>query len=174
MRNKIILSKDLVFKISHELRKQGKVVGFTHGAFDLFHTSHLDLLLKSSHLCDFLIVAVDVDENISKYKGYSRPIVPQDQRMRIISELNCVDATFIKTKDFYDSNSMQDLYKELKPSFISIGQNFGAEDKIKLDTDKSKIKLIKLDTIQENSTTQLVNKIIKLHKLKYGIKNKVA
>lgn len=166
MRNKVILSQDLVFRIAHELRKQGKIIGFTHGAFDLFHSSHLDLLLKSAKMCDFLIVAVDSDESIQQYKSYFRPIISEKHRLNIINELNCVDATFIKQKEIFDSASMQDLYKELKPSFITIGHNYYNEKKISYDTHNSGIQLRKIDAKQDYSTTNIIEKIIALHKEK--------
>lgn len=66
-----------------------KVRVFTSGSFDLFHVGHLNILEKSAALGDELIVAVSTDELIEKYKGM-KPIIPFEQRFRIISNLKCV------------------------------------------------------------------------------------
>lgn len=62
---------------------------FTSGSFDLFHIGHLNILEKSAKLGDQLIVGVSTDELIQEYKGM-KPIIPFEQRFRIISALKCV------------------------------------------------------------------------------------
>ena len=62
---------------------------FTSGSFDLFHVGHLNLLERSAKLGDELIVGVSTDELIEKYKGM-KPIIPFEQRFRIIESLECV------------------------------------------------------------------------------------
>ena len=62
---------------------------FTSGSFDLFHIGHLNLLERSAELGDELIVGVSTDELIEKYKGM-KPIIPFEQRFRIIESLECV------------------------------------------------------------------------------------
>ncbi|WP_071147480.1 adenylyltransferase/cytidyltransferase family protein [Bacteroides ihuae] len=62
---------------------------FTSGSFDLFHVGHLNILEKSAALGDELIVGVSTDELIEKYKGM-KPVIPFEQRFRIISSLKCV------------------------------------------------------------------------------------
>ena len=62
---------------------------FTSGSFDLFHIGHLNILEKSAALGDELIVGVSTDELIEKYKGM-KPIIPFEQRFRIVSAIRCV------------------------------------------------------------------------------------
>lgn len=62
---------------------------FTSGSFDLFHIGHLNILQKSASLGDELIVGVSTDELIEKYKGM-KPIIPFEQRMRIVESIKCV------------------------------------------------------------------------------------
>ena len=70
---------------------------FTSGSFDLFHIGHLNILEKSVALGDELIVGVSTDELIQEYKGM-KPIVPFEQRFRIISALSCVTKAVKQTK----------------------------------------------------------------------------
>ena len=66
-----------------------KIRVFTSGRFDLFHIGHLNILERSAALGDELIVGVSTDELIQHYKGMP-PIIPFEQRFRIISSLKCV------------------------------------------------------------------------------------
>ncbi|MDE6821796.1 adenylyltransferase/cytidyltransferase family protein [Bacteroides acidifaciens] len=66
-----------------------KVRVFTSGSFDLFHIGHLNILERSAALGDELIVGVSTDELIQHYKGMP-PIIPFEQRVRIVSSLKCV------------------------------------------------------------------------------------
>ena len=66
-----------------------KIRVFTSGSFDLFHIGHLNILERSAALGDELIVGVSTDELIQHFKGMP-PIIPFEQRFRIISSLKCV------------------------------------------------------------------------------------
>ena len=66
-----------------------KIRVFTSGSFDLFHIGQLNILERSAALGDELIVGVSTDELIQHYKGMP-PIIPFEQRFRIISSLKCV------------------------------------------------------------------------------------
>lgn len=69
--------------------EEKKVRVFTSGSFDLFHIGHLNILEKSAALGDELIVGVSTDELIMEYKGM-KPIIPFEERFRIVSALACV------------------------------------------------------------------------------------
>lgn len=69
--------------------QEKKVRVFTSGSFDLFHIGHLNILERSAALGDELIVGVSTDELIERYKGMP-PIIPFEERFRIVSSLKCV------------------------------------------------------------------------------------
>ncbi len=70
---------------------------FTSGSFDLFHIGHLNILEKSAALGDELIVGVSTDELIEHYKGM-KPIIPFEQRFRIVQSIKCVTKAVKQTK----------------------------------------------------------------------------
>lgn len=70
---------------------------FTSGSFDLFHIGHLNILEKSAALGDELIVGVSTDELIEHYKGM-KPIIPFEQRIRIVASIKCVTKVVKQTK----------------------------------------------------------------------------
>ncbi len=63
---------------------------YTSGAFDIFHYGHLNILVKSKQLCDYLIVGVSTDELIKKEKG-QLPVIPFDERISVVKAIGLVD-----------------------------------------------------------------------------------
>jgi len=74
-----------------EQRAEGLRIGFTCGAFDLLHAGHVQYLAAAREKCDRLIVAVNSDESIQRYKSPLRPINPWDQRSLVVASLESVD-----------------------------------------------------------------------------------
>ncbi len=69
----------------------GRVVVYTSGTFDMFHSNHLKMIeyangLKSNGI---LIVGVSTDELVASYKN--PPIIPFEERIAIIKALRYPD-----------------------------------------------------------------------------------
>ena len=60
-----------------------KIIGFTAGAFDMFHVGHLNLLKNARARCDYLIAGVNTDDLIAAYKN-KHAIVSLEERMQIV------------------------------------------------------------------------------------------
>lgn len=67
-----------------------KIIGFTAGAFDMFHVGHLNLIKNAKARCDYLIVGVNTDQLITAYKN-KHAIVPLEERMQIVEAVRYVD-----------------------------------------------------------------------------------
>lgn len=78
------------------MAKNGKRVVYTSGSWDMFHVGHLNVLERSKALGDWLIVGVSTDELIEEYKGLP-PIIPFEERLRIVKALKCVDEVVKQT-----------------------------------------------------------------------------
>jgi len=158
-KTKILFPFEILRKVVLELKKDGKRICFTHGAFDLFHYAHLDLLKKSAAICDFLVVGVESDDRVADYKYYKRPIINQEQRMNIVNSIHCVDAAFIKDIPLNIPSHVA-LYKELMIDIVSIGQHFDYEEIVEEQTYKSGAKLVKIPTPQDITTTGITESIL--------------
>jgi cytidyltransferase-like protein len=66
-------------------------IGFTNGCFDLLHSGHKWFLRECYDQCDWLIVGVDSDENVSR-KGPGRPAQSLAKRLERLSSCPFVDA----------------------------------------------------------------------------------
>lgn len=65
-------------------------VGYTCGVFDLFHVGHLNLLERCKEQCEYLIVGMCDDNYVREIKG-KEPVINENDRLRILNALKCVD-----------------------------------------------------------------------------------
>jgi rfaE bifunctional protein nucleotidyltransferase chain/domain len=73
-------------------RAAGQRIGFTCGSFDVLHAGHVQYLAAARSRCDRLLVAVNSDGSIRRYKSVLRPVNPEAQRMYVVAGLSSVDA----------------------------------------------------------------------------------
>ncbi len=73
------------------LRSAGRRVVFTNGCFDVLHAGHVAYLAWARACGDALVVGLNADASVRALKGAERPIVPFDQRARILTALRSVD-----------------------------------------------------------------------------------
>ncbi len=72
------------------------IIGYTTGVYDMFHVGHLNILQRAKQQCDILIVGVSTDELVEKEKNKT-PIIPFEDRMRIIESIRYVDKVVPQT-----------------------------------------------------------------------------
>lgn len=80
-------------------RAAGRRIGFTCGSFDLMHPGHAQYLYLARQRCDRLLVAVNSDASVRRYKNPLRPINPQQERMYVVAALESVDAVTVLEED---------------------------------------------------------------------------
>lgn len=69
----------------HALRMRGFKIVLTSGSFDVIHEGHSMYLEAARQFGDFLIVGLDSDEKIRSRKGENRPVVPQMERLHMVT-----------------------------------------------------------------------------------------
>ncbi len=87
-------------KIISELKESNKKIVLTQGVWDLLHVGHAIYLEKAKSYGDILIVGVDSDELTRQRKGPNRPIVPQEERVNILTHLRHVDIVVVREVDY--------------------------------------------------------------------------
>ena len=103
-------------------REAGQKLVFTNGCFDLLHAGHVRYLAAARHLGDYMVVALNSDESISRLKGPNRPLLPQNQRARIIAALGPVDYVTI-----FEEDEPIRLLKLLRPEVLVKGGDYSVE-----------------------------------------------
>ncbi len=108
--------------VARKLEKNGKRIVLTNGCFDLLHVGHIRLLSASKQLGDVLIVALDDDESVKQLKGSGRPIINENERLRIISALDSVDYVIA-----FSSHELNEVIEAVRPAVLTKGSNYATE-----------------------------------------------
>ena len=66
-------------------------VVLANGCFDILHVGHVRYLTDARSYGDLLVVALNDDASVRQLKGPGRPILTLDERVALVSALECVD-----------------------------------------------------------------------------------
>lgn len=137
-----------------KLRKENKTIVTINGSFDLLHAGHLHILYEASKRAEVLIVALNSDDSIKKYKNANRPIIPLKYRLQMIAALNFVDYV-----TFFDEIDPIKILSIIKPDVHVNGKEYG-ENCIEADiVKKNKGKVYLVDLKDNMSTSKIIKKI---------------
>lgn len=92
------------------------------GCFDIIHYGHVRFLTEAKKQGDYLIVALESDENVRKYKGENRPIHSQTERAEMLRSLRVVDEVLLLPPLTGDANYFE-LVERIKPDVIAVTQH---------------------------------------------------
>ena len=76
---------------AREVKQAGGKVVFTNGCFDILHYGHAYLLQFARSQGDFLVLGLNTDSSVRRFKGPSRPYVSEEQRAYMLSLYPFVD-----------------------------------------------------------------------------------
>jgi rfaE bifunctional protein nucleotidyltransferase chain/domain len=150
-----IIWKYSASKVNNLLRrlhaKRRKIV-FTNGVFDILHYGHIDYLTKAKKLGDILIVGLNTDSSVKKFKSKDRPIQNEKDRARILAALKPVDYVIL-----FSEETPECLVKLIRPAILVKGADYKISEIVGADFVKSyggTVKRIKL--VQGRSTTGII------------------
>lgn len=85
-------------------------IGFTCGAFDMFHAGHILMLKKCKDVCDYLIVGIQTDPTIDRPEK-NKPIMSIFERQMVVKACKYVDEIIVyeTEKDLEDILSTIDI-----------------------------------------------------------------
>lgn len=64
---------------------KNRIIVYTSGTFDMFHSNHLKMIKYAKGLGETLIIGVSTDELVCSYK--KAPIIPFEERLAIVDAL---------------------------------------------------------------------------------------
>lgn len=93
----------MIFHKIKELKKDGRRIGITFSAFDLFHAGHIAMLSEAKQHCDYLIVGLQTDPTIDR-DAKNKPVQTIVERQIQVSACRFVDEiiTYQTEKDLED------------------------------------------------------------------------
>lgn len=132
-------------------------------SWDLLHIWHLRYLNQAKSRGDILVVWADSDRSIKLYKNKFRPIIPEDERLEMLSYQSCVD--YVTLIDDIDEkwDWHYELIRIIEPDeFICVKDSY-PEQQVK-DIKRFVTTLTELRRQAENtSTTWTIEKTLKTH-----------
>ncbi len=154
-RHKIVSLTTLKKKLAL-LRRQKKTIAFTNGCFDILHYGHVSYLEAAKKDNRILVVGLNADASIKRIKGNLRPILPQDERAKVLAALESVDFVTIFSED-----TPAKLISAIIPDVLIKGADWKGKDVIGSDVVKAhggKVELIKY--LPNLSTTNIIQTVM--------------
>lgn len=118
-----ILTKNTLLKVLRRLRSQGKRIVFTNGTFDILHLGHVTYLQKAKTFGDILLVGVNTDQSVKSYKDPKRPVNPEQDRLKVLTALACVDYAIL-----FNEPTPLKLILKIKPDVLVKGADWAIQD----------------------------------------------
>ena len=120
----VLSSVDQLRDIVFCLKSEGKKVVLANGAFDILHVGHIRCLRDARSRGDYLVVAVNSDASIRKYKHPKRPIIKQEERVELVAAIRWVD--YVVT---FDEPTCDELIEAIEPDIVAKGTDY-TEDSV--------------------------------------------
>ncbi len=156
-----IKTREELRRIIQGLKAEGKKAVHTSGSYDIIHTGHISTLEQAKSYGDVLIVSINNDESVRRFKGKNRPILNENERAALLSALACVDYVTVFPED-----TVLKTLETLKPDVhvkggTYIQERVEAEKKL-LQSWGGEMKFVKL--VEGKSTTDVIQRIIDAYK----------
>jgi D-beta-D-heptose 7-phosphate kinase/D-beta-D-heptose 1-phosphate adenosyltransferase len=156
----MIIKADEFIPIREKLRDGKKKIVFTNGCFDILHAGHVDYLNKAKLLGDILLVALNSDSSIRRIKGPKRPIVCQEERAFVMSNLKCVDYV-----TFFDEDTPAEIIAKIIPDILVKGADWSIDKIIGREVvEKNGGQVKTIEFINFQSTSRIIETIIERYK----------
>lgn len=138
-------------------KKTSKKVVFTNGCFDLVHLGHVDYLEKARSLGDRLVLGLNSDSSIARFKGPERPLQDENSRARVMAAMQFIDLVVLFSED-----TPMNLISELKPDILVKGSDYLTENIVGADVVQNAGGVVRtIPFVQGYSTTKIVENIKK-------------
>lgn len=143
--------------IREKLKAEGKKIVFTNGVFDLIHSGHVDYLIKAKEMGEVLIVGLNSDESVIRIKGEKRPILKQDERAFVLSNIKPVDYVVL-----FDEDTPEKLISEIVPDVLVKGADWSIDKIVGKDVvEKNGGQVMNIKFVNDQSTSKIIEIILK-------------
>ena len=151
----IIVDRDQLKRVVDDYRSAGRTIVFTNGAFDILHVGHIRYLQGAAAEGDILVVAVNSDESIRRYKSPDRPLQPLAERMEMVAAFRCVDLVTC-----FDEPTCDAILETVHPHVHAKGPDYTPENLPEWPTlQRLGIRLAAVGDPKNHSSSELVERM---------------
>ncbi|MDX2152831.1 MAG: adenylyltransferase/cytidyltransferase family protein [Bryobacteraceae bacterium] len=151
-----VLSRPELVALRAEWKRQGKVVVFTNGCYDILHPGHIRLLERARGLGDVLILALNTDDSVRRLKGPTRPLLDENTRAALALQLEAVDAVTL-----FDEDTPRELIAEVLPDVLVKGADWSHFIAGREEVEAAGGKVMALPLEPGHSTTNIVEEVLR-------------
>ena len=159
-----VLQRDALAIALQYRRQQGQRIVFTNGCFDLLHVGHIHDLQQARAMGDCLVIGLNDDASVRQLKGDRRPLLPQDERARLLAALACVDYVTI-----FSTPIPLQLIEFLRPDILVKGGDYTLDTVVgrqEVEAYGGQVQLIPY--VDGASTTGIIDSVIKRYGARVG------
>lgn len=151
--DKVLSLKKILPIIQQEKKAKRKIVTY-NGSFDIIHVGHVLSIQEAKKQGDILIILLNSDASIKRYKGPTRPIIGEKERAAMVAAIEGVDYVIL-----FDEINPKNVLSEIKPDIHCNGSDWGRNCIERETVEKNGGKIHVLKWQQGFSTTSLIKKI---------------
>ncbi len=151
-----VLTATTARELRDTLHAAGKKLVFTNGSFDILHRGHVTYLEFARARGDALVVGLNSDASVSRYKGPSRPVNPQDDRAYVLAALRAVDGVVI-----FDEDEPRELIEKVLPHVLVKGRDWAHYVSGRDIVEAHGGCVVLADMVEGRSTTNVIDRILK-------------
>lgn len=136
-------------------QRNGEKIVFTNGCFDILHRGHVEYLQEAKKLGDRLVVGINDDASVRRLKGSMRPVNSIEDRMLLVSALECVDYVIA-----FEEDTPLELIQAVMPQILVKGGDYKIEEIVGADwVVANGGKVVTIPCVEGKSTTKLIESI---------------
>jgi len=154
-----ILSRTDMKAARDTLKKAHRTLVFTNGAFDILHAGHVAYLNFSREQGDALVVGLNSDASVRRYKGDKRPVNREQDRALVLAALECIDYVVI-----FDEDEPKELIAEIIPDVLVKGADWAHYVSGRDLVEANGGRVVLADMVEGRSTTGTIQRIVEAYR----------
>ena len=154
--NERLLTAPAARSLRDQLDAAGKKLVFTNGSFDILHRGHVTYLEFARSQGDALVVGLNSDASVRRYKGPTRPVNGQQDRALVLAALRAVDAVVI-----FDEDEPRPLIEKILPHVLVKGSDWAHYVSGRDVVEAHGGRVVLADMVEGRSTSNVIDRILK-------------
>lgn len=137
-----------------QLDAEGRKLVFTNGSFDILHCGHVTYLEFARAQGDALVVGLNSDASVRRYKGPTRPVNTEEDRAHVLAALRAVDGVVI-----FEEDEPKALLEKVLPHILVKGRDWAHYVSGREIVEANGGKVVLADMVEGRSTTRVIERI---------------
>ena len=154
--NDRILTATAARSLRDQLDAAGKKLVFTNGSFDILHRGHVTYLEFARAQGDALLIGLNSDASVRRYKGPTRPVNSEEDRTYVLAALRAVDGVVV-----FDEDEPRDLIGKILPHVLVKGRDWAHYVSGRDVVEAHGGQVVLADMVEGRSTTNVIDRILK-------------